>query len=343
MFRVLHSFLLLLTCARANMHMRCCLCVCVCVYVCVCNDLFRYWKPGDALPDSLTEMLAYFKLRGVKPVAYVYPILAFLAGTLPGGKSPPWIVPGVYDLPKVMGGGPARLTHGEYEAMLDQNTAKGNGGNTVLTGPLRANLASPEFQEWLPRTMAAFAKATGAGGFSFDYTYFEEPESIGSQYAQWAGWRSILHRLHIADGGKACAGGTSCVVDNRQQNHVWGTALSHQCFSSLADTLSLSVALYCPMHADLFAVAIVDDATRVHRIVHRIKGPWMWAQGGTYAEPLMSDEQPGSWMFYEADLHTDRLSANEERCCVYARACVCVSSPLYPYFGVAFLFHKRSL
>jgi hypothetical protein len=31
------------------------------------------------------------------------------------------------------------------------------------------------------------------------------------------------------------------------------------------------------------------------------------------AEPLMSDEQPGSWMFYEADLHTDRLSANEER------------------------------
>ena len=29
-------------------------------------------------------------------------------------------------------------------------------------------------------------------------------------------------------------------------------------------------------------------------------------QGGTYAEPLMSDEQPGSWMFYEADLHTDR-------------------------------------
>ena len=27
----------------------------------------------------------------------------------------------------------------------------------------------------------------------------------------------------------------------------------------------------------------------------------------------MSDEQPGSWMFYEADLHTDRRSANKER------------------------------
>ena len=39
----------------------------------------------------------------------------------------------------------------------------------------------------------------------------------------------------------------------------------------------------------------------------------MWAQGGTYAEPLQGDEQPGSWMFYEADLHTDRLSANRQR------------------------------
>ena len=28
------------------------------------------------------EMLDYFKAKGVKPIAYVYPILAFLAGTL---------------------------------------------------------------------------------------------------------------------------------------------------------------------------------------------------------------------------------------------------------------------
>ena len=44
----------------------------------------------------------------------------------------------------------------------------------------------------------------------------------------------------------------------------------------------------------------------------------MWAQGGTYAEPLMSDEQPGSWMFYEADLRTDRLSANKQRSVAWA-------------------------
>jgi hypothetical protein len=47
-------------------------------------------------------------------------------------------------------------------------------------------------------------------------------------------------------------------------------------------------------------------------------GPWMWVQGGTYAEPLMSDEQPGSWMFFEADLHTDRLSANRQREVAYS-------------------------
>ena len=41
-------------------------------------------------------------------------------------------------------------------------------------GPLRSSLASPELQQWLPDTMASFARQTGAGGFSFDYTYFEQ-------------------------------------------------------------------------------------------------------------------------------------------------------------------------
>ena len=119
-------------------------------------------------------------------------------------------------------------------------------------GPLRSNLAAPSLQQWLPDTMVAFAGQTGAGGFGFDYTYFETENHYNQwtqdQYAQWTGWRKILHRLHTAKGGKACGGdSTSCVVDNRQQNHKWG--------------------------------------------------PWMWVQGGTYAEPMMSDEQPGSWMF----------------------------------------------
>ena len=56
------------------------------------------YAPGDPLPASLEEMLAHFKLRRVKPVAYVYPILAFLAGTGVNGSSPPWVVPGTYYL-----------------------------------------------------------------------------------------------------------------------------------------------------------------------------------------------------------------------------------------------------
>lgn len=39
----------------------------------------------------------------------------------------------------------------------------------------------------------------------------------------------------------------------------------------------------------------------------------MWVAGKSYAEPLMSDEQPASWKFYEPDLHTDRLAANRQR------------------------------
>ena len=103
---------------------------------------------------------------------------------------------------------------------------------------------------------------SGAGGFGFDYTYFEQGSPGGrpwrSQYAQWSGWRAILAALQQP---KACAG-RQCVVDNRQANHAWG--------------------------------------------------PWMWAEGGTYAEPLQSDEQPGSWMFYEAGRESDRTASSNK-------------------------------
>ena len=58
-----------------------------------------------------------------------------------------------------------------------------------------------ELQQWLPQTMLAFANQTGAGGFSFDYTYFEQGKPGGtpweSQYAQWNGWRAILAALQV--------------------------------------------------------------------------------------------------------------------------------------------------
>jgi hypothetical protein len=206
------------------------------------------WKPGDPIAASTQEMLDYFKLRGVKPVAYVYPILAFLAKTLPGGGSPSWITQGTYM--SSSSNADIGLVGGDAASSLQAE----EGG-----GVLRSNLANEEFIRWLPETMLAFAEQTGAGGFSFDLTYWEEHLPVASEYAQWAGWRNILSQLHTKQG----CGGARCVLDNRQANHGWGT--------------------------------------------------WMWALGGSYAEPLMSDEQPASWPFYEADLHTDRLAGNKQR------------------------------
>ena len=107
------------------------------------------------------------KGKGVKPVAYVYPILAFLSGTVgcpPGagrceqGTNPSWIVNGSYDLEDRSAAGRAPLS------------LRGHEGN----GPMRASLAAASLQRWLPDMMVAFAAQTGAGGFGFDYTYFEQ-------------------------------------------------------------------------------------------------------------------------------------------------------------------------
>lgn len=133
---------------------------------------------------------------------YVYPILAFLAGTLPDGGSPPWIVQGTY-----MG------ERAPSPPLADKVPH--------LAGVVRSNLANEEFIQWLPETMLQFAEHTGAGGFSFDLTYWEEQLPVASDYAQWAGWRSILSQLHTKRGGRGCAG-SRCVVDNRQANHAWG-------------------------------------------------------------------------------------------------------------------------
>lgn len=131
------------------------------------------WRPGDPLPASLVEMLNYFERRRVKPVAYVYPILPFLAGTLPGGRSPPWIVNGTY-LQRRQSVAP------QQGAVPVPGLHSADGAGFSL---LRSSLASEAFQTWLPMTMLAFANATGAGGFSFDYTYFEQGAPGGRPWA----------------------------------------------------------------------------------------------------------------------------------------------------------------
>lgn len=127
------------------------------------------WTPADPLPPSLAEMLAYFASRRVRPVAYVYPILGFLAGTYPNGTNPPWIVHGTYAHPLPHGDGEPR-GRGPVPRRPSRPEPIGRAG-TAPNGPLRSCLASPELQRWLPETLLSFARATGAGGFSFDYTY----------------------------------------------------------------------------------------------------------------------------------------------------------------------------
>jgi hypothetical protein len=119
-------------------------------------------------------------------------------------------------------------------------------------GTNESSLANIEFQQFLIQTMLDFNSATGAGGYGFDYTFFDDPQS--SQYAQWKGWQNILITLR--------SGHPEYVIDNRQLNHEWG--------------------------------------------------PWTWI-AGSYAEPIMSDEQPESFPYYVRDLHTDRVSANRVR------------------------------
>lgn len=92
----------------------------------------------------------------------MYPILAFLAHTLPGGGSPSWITQGTYmsSASNADVGGDSLVS--SLQGKEPASPQLGEGG-----GVLRSNLANEEFIKWLPETMLAFAEQTGAGGFSF--------------------------------------------------------------------------------------------------------------------------------------------------------------------------------
>ncbi|MBX5478717.1 MAG: hypothetical protein IRZ19_06525 [Pyrinomonas methylaliphatogenes] len=75
-----------------------------------------------------------------------------------------------------------------------------------------ATLASREFQDHLVDMLVTFAKRTGIGGYSFDYTFMTYPGS--SSYAQWWGWRRVMERLRRALPG--------IVIDGRQSYHLYG-------------------------------------------------------------------------------------------------------------------------
>lgn len=71
------------------------------------------------------------------------------------------------------------------------------------------------FQDWWVKTLTAFTRATGGGGFSFDHWWiaYEEPGTT-SKYAQWFGARRILESLRAAV--------PDIVIDGRQQYMSFG-------------------------------------------------------------------------------------------------------------------------
>jgi len=74
------------------------------------------------------------------------------------------------------------------------------------------NLANRDFQDWLVRTLLAFYRRTGIGGYSFDYTWLDLPGA--SEYAQWFAWRRVLRALRAAD--------PTMVIDGRQRYQAYG-------------------------------------------------------------------------------------------------------------------------
>ena len=75
-----------------------------------------------------------------------------------------------------------------------------------------ANLAHPQFANWLLSTLSAFVNNTGIGGFAWDHDIFAGDAKL--QNAQWSSWMFILSQLREQF--------PFLVMDHRQNNHLWG-------------------------------------------------------------------------------------------------------------------------
>eukprot|EP00760_Papus_ankaliazontas_P024922 PhM_4_TR2440/c2_g1_i1/m.12607 len=95
----------------------------------------KYDPSTDAMPNEIQTMLDTAHNNGVKLLAYVYPILGFLAE-----QDSKWLYP-----------------------------------CTTNTNHVCASLASPEFQDYMISTLSALVNRTGMGGFAWDYTFLSDP------------------------------------------------------------------------------------------------------------------------------------------------------------------------
>ncbi|MCL5098750.1 MAG: hypothetical protein M1608_14710 [Candidatus Omnitrophica bacterium] len=83
---------------------------------------------------------------------------------------------------------------------------------TALTG--YADTGQRSFQDWWLRLLVDFQKATGIGGWSFDYWFLGNGNAPSSPYAQWYGCRRILKQLRRQI--------PNAVIDGRQQYQGFG-------------------------------------------------------------------------------------------------------------------------
>ena len=151
----------------------------------------RKWLPGrDAVPAEISEMIKYGLSKGVKLLAYAYPVLPFEGD-----------------------GGEPVDTDGWLYIEKDNRGQNATNSKNCTVCEHRASLADPRFQDYLAETLVGFVDATGIGGFAWDYTGFKDWRQP-SCYAEWRGWTRILAILRAAH--------PDIVMDHRQSSHIWG-------------------------------------------------------------------------------------------------------------------------
>ena len=104
----------------------------------------------DAVPPEIKEMVDYGLERGVKLMAYAYPVLPFMGEGAEPIDGAGWLY---------------RQHNGRGQPAVSNK-------NCTLCEH-RASLASVKFQDYLAKTLSAFVNATGIGGYAWDYTNYE--------------------------------------------------------------------------------------------------------------------------------------------------------------------------
>lgn len=165
------------------------------------------WLPqrGDAVPTEIANIVSFAAQQNIKLLAYVYPVLPFTgAGAVPrNGQG--WLYDGRRD------------SQGHYQRGNNPqgrpNCTEPETDTTLPCSNTRASLANVQWQNYLAETMISFISVTGAGGFAFDYTGFNDWRQP-TDYAEWRGWTSVLAKIRSAH--------PEIVIDHRQQCHNWG-------------------------------------------------------------------------------------------------------------------------